>query len=65
MPSLFCFFTIFKSVAKIIGNHNDVLFFLQALPIYLEKIFNTVVAVILSVTFVLAFGEVKYNFQIF
>merc|ERR1711915_569009 len=31
---------------------------MEALPIYLEKIFNTVVAVILSVTFVLAFGEV-------
>jgi hypothetical protein len=30
----------------------------QALPLFLDNIFNTVVAVILSVTFVLAFGEV-------
>lgn len=31
---------------------------LQALPIYLDKLFNQYVAIILSVTFVLAFGEV-------
>nr|DAD19424.1 TPA_asm: hypothetical protein HUJ06_020887 [Nelumbo nucifera] len=31
---------------------------MEALPIYLDKIFNPVVAVVLSVTFVLAFGEV-------
>lgn len=31
---------------------------LQALPIYLDKIFHPVVAVLLSVTFVLVFGEV-------
>nr|KJB28287.1 hypothetical protein B456_005G040600 [Gossypium raimondii] len=31
---------------------------LQALPIYLDKLFNEYVAIILSVTFVLAFGEV-------
>uniref|UniRef100_A0A0D6R789 CNNM transmembrane domain-containing protein n=1 Tax=Araucaria cunninghamii TaxID=56994 RepID=A0A0D6R789_ARACU len=31
---------------------------MEALPIYLDKIFSTVVSVILSVTFVLAFGEV-------
>ncbi|XP_022858810.1 DUF21 domain-containing protein At4g14240-like isoform X2 [Olea europaea var. sylvestris] len=31
---------------------------LQALPIYLDKLFHPVVAVILSVTFVLAFGEI-------
>ena len=33
-------------------------FYLQALPICLDKIFHPFVAVILSVTFVLAFGEV-------
>ena len=38
-------------------------FDLQALLIYLDKIFHPVVAVILSVTFVLAFGEVKYFFN--
>jgi len=32
----------------------------QALPIFLDKMFNEWVAVILSVTFVLAFGEVKF-----
>lgn len=31
---------------------------MEALPIYLDKMFNPVVAVVLSVTFVLAFGEV-------
>lgn len=31
---------------------------MEALPIFLDNIFNTVVAVILSVTFVLAFGEI-------
>ncbi|KAK7336732.1 hypothetical protein VNO77_17278 [Canavalia gladiata] len=31
---------------------------MEALPIYLDKIFHPVVAVVLSVTFVLAFGEV-------
>ncbi|CAN4112735.1 unnamed protein product [Withania somnifera] len=31
---------------------------MEALPIYLDKIFNQYVAIILSVTFVLAFGEV-------
>ncbi|XP_016503979.1 DUF21 domain-containing protein At4g14240-like isoform X1 [Nicotiana tabacum] len=31
---------------------------MEALPIYLDKIFHPVVAVILSVTFVLAFGEI-------
>jgi metal transporter CNNM len=30
---------------------------MEALPIYLEKIFNTVVTAILLVTFVLTFGE--------
>lgn len=30
----------------------------QALPIYLDKLFNQYVAIVLSVTFVLAFGEV-------
>lgn len=33
---------------------------LQALPIYLDKMFNQYVAIILSVTFVLFFGEVFY-----
>ncbi|XLR38532.1 hypothetical protein HN51_025690, partial [Arachis hypogaea] len=33
-------------------------FDLQAIPIYLDKIFHPIVSVILSVTFVLAFGEV-------
>ncbi|KAL4321563.1 hypothetical protein AHAS_Ahas14G0123000 [Arachis hypogaea] len=33
-------------------------FDLQALLIYVDKIFHPVVAVILSITFVLAFGEV-------
>uniref|UniRef100_A0A9I9DP85 CNNM transmembrane domain-containing protein n=1 Tax=Cucumis melo TaxID=3656 RepID=A0A9I9DP85_CUCME len=32
--------------------------FFEALPIYLDKLFNQYVAIILSVTFVLAFGEV-------
>lgn len=31
---------------------------MEALPLYLDKIFHPVVAVLLSVTFVLAFGEV-------
>lgn len=31
---------------------------MQALPIYLDKLFNQYLAIILSVTFVLAFGEV-------
>jgi metal transporter CNNM len=31
----------------------------QALPIFLDDMFNEVVAVLLSVTFVLAFGEVQ------
>jgi len=35
---------------------------LQALPIYLDKIFHPFVAVLLSVTFVLAFGEVTVYF---
>ncbi len=30
----------------------------QALPLYLDKLFNQYLAIILSVTFVLAFGEV-------
>lgn len=38
----------------------DWIFNLQALPLYLDKIFHPVVAVLLSVTFVLAFGEVHY-----
>ena len=33
---------------------------LQALPIFLDKMFNEWVAVILSVSFVLAFGEVNH-----
>lgn len=33
---------------------------MQALPIYLDKMFNQYVAIILSVTFVLAFGEVNF-----
>lgn len=33
---------------------------MQALPIYLDKLFNQYVAIILSVTFVLFFGEVCY-----
>lgn len=33
---------------------------MQALPIYLDKLFNEYVAIILSVTFVLAFGEVCF-----
>ena len=32
----------------------------QALPIFLDRIFNPVLAIILSVTFVLAFGEVMH-----
>lgn len=32
---------------------------MQALPIFLDDMFNELVAVILSVTFVLAFGEVR------
>jgi len=35
---------------------------LQALPIYLDKIFHPLVAVLLSVTFVLTFGEVQCIF---
>lgn len=35
---------------------------MQALPLYLDKLFHPVVAVILSVTFVLAFGEVHFVF---
>lgn len=35
-----------------------VILYLQALPLYLDKIFHPVVAVLLSVTFILAFGEV-------
>lgn len=35
---------------------------LQALPIYLDEIFHPFVAVLLSVTFVLAFGEVTVYF---
>lgn len=35
---------------------------LQALPIYLDKLFNQYVAILLSVTFVLAFGEVCMPF---
>ncbi|XP_050945099.1 uncharacterized protein LOC103497259 isoform X2 [Cucumis melo] len=31
---------------------------MEALPIYLDKLFNQYVAIILSVTFILAFGEV-------
>ncbi|KAL5713742.1 DUF21 domain-containing protein [Ranunculus cassubicifolius] len=31
---------------------------MEALPLYLDKIFNPVLAIVLSVTFVLAFGEV-------
>ncbi|XP_070003687.1 DUF21 domain-containing protein At4g14240-like [Nicotiana sylvestris] len=31
---------------------------MEALPIYLDKMFNQYLAIILSVTFVLAFGEV-------
>ncbi|URE05426.1 CBS domain containing protein [Musa troglodytarum] len=31
---------------------------MEALPIYLDKLFNPFVAIVLSVTFVLAFGEV-------
>ena len=34
---------------------------LQALPIYLDKIFNQIVAIVLSVTFVLFFGEVAWK----
>uniref|UniRef100_A0A7I4CNL2 CNNM transmembrane domain-containing protein n=1 Tax=Physcomitrium patens TaxID=3218 RepID=A0A7I4CNL2_PHYPA len=37
---------------------HDLGIFVQALPIFLDKMFNEWVAVILSVTFVLAFGEV-------
>lgn len=37
---------------------------LQALPIYLDKIFHPFVAVLLSVTFVLAFGEVTVYFKL-
>ncbi|AQK40631.1 hypothetical protein ZEAMMB73_Zm00001d024058 [Zea mays] len=33
---------------------------LQALPIFLDRMFHHVLAVILSVTFVLAFGEGSY-----
>jgi hypothetical protein len=37
---------------------------MEALPIFLDSMFNEVVAVILSVTFVLAFGEVRsYKFS--
>lgn len=35
---------------------------LQALPLYLDKIFNQYVAIILSVTFVLFFGEVLIEY---
>ena len=40
---------------------------LQALPIYLDKLFNQFVAIILSVTFVLFFGEVCHwlSFKVF
>ena len=40
------------------------LMMLQALPIFLDDMFNEVVAVLLSVTFVLAFGEVHFLFSI-
>lgn len=40
------------------AENEQCLVFLQALPIYLDKLFNQYVAIILSVTFVLAFGEV-------
>lgn len=39
---------------------HDLGIFVQALPIFLDKMFNEWVAVILSVTFVLAFGEVGF-----
>lgn len=35
---------------------------MQALPIFLDDMFNEFVAVLLSVTLVLAFGEVWLNF---
>lgn len=40
---------------------QDLKCFFQALPIYLDKIFHPFVAVVLSVTFVLAFGEVGFS----
>ncbi|KAK9146716.1 hypothetical protein Sjap_006619 [Stephania japonica] len=45
----------------LLGPSHDTFFIachLQALPLFLDRIFNPVVAVVLSVTFVLAFGEV-------
>jgi len=41
-------------------SYHDLERMVQALPIFLDKMFNEWVAVILSVTFVLAFGEVKF-----
>ena len=40
---------------------TSAVFLMQALPIFLDDMFNEVVAVILSVTFVLTFGEVLYT----
>ncbi|XP_065854880.1 DUF21 domain-containing protein At4g14240-like isoform X2 [Euphorbia lathyris] len=42
----------------LLGSFFFVKWYLIALPIYLDKLFNQNVAIILSVTFVLFFGEV-------
>lgn len=48
-----CFFNFFLFV-----HLNYII--VQALPIFLDMIFNPYVAIVLSVTFVLAFGEVRF-----
>lgn len=49
---------IFLGIGKCLIHFLSLTFVMQALPIYLDKIFHPFVAVLLSVTFVLAFGEV-------
>ncbi|XP_044327636.1 putative DUF21 domain-containing protein At1g03270 [Triticum aestivum] len=46
------------SVEECSSIMHHLLVLCQALPIFLDRIFNPVLAIILSVTFVLAFGEV-------
>jgi hypothetical protein len=56
------FSLVFFSVCFLLTSNSSIyaLWPLQALPIFLDRIFHPVVAVVLSVTFVLAFGEVLY-----
>nr|XP_045088768.1 uncharacterized protein LOC109769775 [Aegilops tauschii subsp. strangulata] len=48
------------SVEECSSIMHHLLVLCQALPIFLDRIFNPVLAIILSVTFVLAFGEVMH-----